>query len=68
MGLKELRKSCNLTQQELAEASGLKQSTISQYEGGTRTPPLSVAKKLAAILGVTLDDLAAHIEISKKSE
>lgn len=56
MSFKELREKRGLSQTELANRVGLKQTTISQYENGTRRPNLSVAKKLADALGTTLDE------------
>jgi transcriptional regulator with XRE-family HTH domain len=41
------RTSQNLTQQELAEKTGINQSDISKIENGTRNPSLSMLKKLA---------------------
>ncbi|MCM1235825.1 MAG: helix-turn-helix transcriptional regulator [Ruminococcus flavefaciens] len=58
MTLKEFREQRGLSQTELAERVGLKQTTISQYESGSRRPNLSMAKKIADALGMTLDDFA----------
>ena len=56
MTLKEYREQKGLSQTELANCVGLKQTTISQYENGSRRTNLSMAKKLADALGMTLDD------------
>lgn len=56
MTLKEFRKQKGLSQTELANRVGLKQTTISQYENGFRRPNLHMAKKLADALGMSLDD------------
>lgn len=56
MTLKQLRESKGFSQTELAEHVGLKQTTISQYESGFRKPSLLIAKKLADVLEVSLDD------------
>lgn len=45
MTLKEFREKKGLSQTELANRVGLKQTTISQYENGSRRPNLSMAKK-----------------------
>ena len=58
MTLKEFREKKGLSQTELANRVGLKQTTISQYENGSRRPNLSMAKKLAEGLGMSLDDFA----------
>lgn len=57
MTLKQLRVKKGLSQIELGNKVGLKQTTISQYENGSRKPPLPMAKKLADALEVTLDDI-----------
>ena len=57
MTLKQLRVNKGLSQVELGSKVGLKQATISQYENGSRKPPLSMAKKLSVALDVTLDDI-----------
>lgn len=58
MTLKEFRENKGLSQTELANRVGLKQTTISQYENGSRRPNLSMAKKLAEALEMSLDDFA----------
>ena len=50
MTLKEFREQKGLSQTELANYVGAKQTTISQYENGSRRPNLSMAKKLADAL------------------
>lgn len=56
MTLKEYREMKGLSQTELANRVGLKQTTISQYENGSRRPNLSMAKKLSDALEISLDD------------
>lgn len=56
MTLKEFREQKGLSQTELAKRVGLKQTTISQYESGTRRPNLQMAKKLSDALEISLDD------------
>lgn len=56
MTLKESRENKGLSQTELANLVGLKQTTISQYESGSRRPNLITAKKLSEVLGISLDD------------
>lgn len=56
MTLKECRKKRGLSQAELATCVGLKQTTISQYENGSRRPKLSIAKKIATVLKISLDE------------
>lgn len=66
--LKEIRKyQVRITQEQLAELSGIDLGSIARYETGNTTPGLENAFKLASALGVTLDDLCpiagcAHVE------
>jgi ribosome-binding protein aMBF1 (putative translation factor) len=51
---RELR---GLTQQALADAAGLPQSTIARLESGRRKGTVEQMRRLAAALGITLDTL-----------
>lgn len=53
--LKEIRKKNGITQKNLADSCGVKQSVISSYENGSSTPNLEVAADIAKTLGVSLD-------------
>lgn len=53
--LKEKRLERNLTQQELANLIGVKDSAITQYEKGKREPKMNTVFKLADALGVSID-------------
>lgn len=55
--IRSLREQANLSQQDLAEKLFVSRQTVSRWESGTRTPDLVMAKKIAMILGVTLDEL-----------
>jgi transcriptional regulator with XRE-family HTH domain len=55
--LAELRKSKDLTQEELAEELGISASSIAMYETGNRRPPLNKAKKIADYFGVGIEEL-----------
>ena len=50
--LKELRKALHLNQTEFGERLGLKQSTITNYEIGLRTPMDSTIKSICDTYGV----------------
>jgi transcriptional regulator with XRE-family HTH domain len=50
----EIRKSCSLTQEQLAERANLGTSYIAHIEIGTRRPTLDVLLKISAALGVPL--------------
>lgn len=61
--IKELRKTNNLTQQEVANILGCNPGTYRRYENGTRDLPLSMAIKLAMLYDVSLNYL---VELSDK--
>ena len=53
----ELRKSMNITQEELAEKVGVTRQTISNWELGESSPDLKQAKELSKIFKISLDEL-----------
>jgi transcriptional regulator with XRE-family HTH domain len=57
--LKRLRAQRALSQQALAEKSGVPRPTVAHLETGDANPTLAVVTKLARTLGVGLDDLVA---------
>ena len=50
----EGRERADLTQQELAEATGITQADISRLESGTANPSLRTLKRLASGMGMRL--------------
>lgn len=48
-----------MTQEELADAAGVRQAALSRYENGLRTPEPEILEQLARALGVT-PDLLQH--------
>ena len=55
--VRTLRRQKDMTQQELAQRLGLSGKTVSKWECGQGCPDLSVLPGLAAILGVSMEDL-----------
>jgi ribosome-binding protein aMBF1 (putative translation factor) len=55
--IKVWREHRGLTQQALARAAGLPQSTIARLEGGARKGTVEQMRKLAGVLGINLDTL-----------
>jgi len=55
--LRELREQTGISQNDLADQIDVERSYISQIESGRRNPSIDVQKKLAQVLGTTLDDL-----------
>ncbi len=56
-GLKTLRRSRGMTQEDLARAAGFDQYSVSQWERGRRSPRPTTVRKLAEALGVEPQDL-----------
>lgn len=53
----ELRKTQEITQNQMAEALGVSQQTVNSYEVARRRVPASALPALARLLGVSLDTL-----------
>lgn len=50
----EGRQNCNLTQEQLAQVTGIDQANISRLENGTANPSLRTLKRLAEGMGMEL--------------
>lgn len=57
---KEVRKSLNLTQKDVAEILNVSQTTYNRYESGLIEPDLDRLCKLADIFNVSVDYLLRH--------
>lgn len=55
--IKAKRESLGLTQQELAEKLFVSRQTVCRWENGSRCPDLVMAKKIALVLDISLDEL-----------
>jgi Zn-dependent peptidase ImmA (M78 family)/DNA-binding XRE family transcriptional regulator len=55
--LETARRAKGLTQQELADAVGIRQAALSRYENETRDPDTEVLARIADVLGLTADFL-----------
>lgn len=64
--LKNIRVSKGLTQEELAIKVGVTRQTISLIEINKYNPSLNLCKKIALILGVTLNDLFWEVTINEE--
>ena len=58
--VRKVRTAVGLTQEELADRSGLDRSYIGGVERGERNPTLTVIEKIAEGLGVTLAELFSY--------
>jgi transcriptional regulator with XRE-family HTH domain len=55
--LQKVRKSKDITQEELAENIGVSQTWIAYLETGRTTPSIKILQKVAKALGVKVKDL-----------
>ncbi len=55
--LAELRKSKNLTQDELGEKIGVTNKTVSRWENGNYLPPVEILQMLSKTYGVSINEL-----------
>ena len=55
--LKEFRARLSINQSELGSMAGVSRQTISQIERGDYSPSVTLALKLAAICGVTVEEI-----------
>lgn len=60
--LKRLRKDRGLTQEQLAEATGIPLTSLRNYEQDHREPRLDQARRIAVALGVSLDVIAGAVK------
>ena len=63
--IKRLREEHSLTQQQLADKLYVSRQTVCRWENGSRCPDLIMAKKLAAELGVSLDELISAEDLKE---
>lgn len=60
MKLKEIRKSANITQLQLAKALNISQQNLCRYETGQNEPDIQTIIKLADFFHTTTDNLLGH--------
>ncbi len=58
--IKEERQRLGINQAQLAEKAGVTPAAISQIEKGLRTPTMPVLKRIAEVLGVSIDYLSGN--------
>lgn len=57
MSIKDKRIAAKMSQEELAQASGVSRVAIARYETGERVPNIKIAARIANALGCKIDDL-----------
>ena len=55
--IKKYRKQKNISQKEMSKILNIPYSTYSNYENNNRTPTTDILNKIAAALGITVNDL-----------
>lgn len=65
--LKQLREDAKYSQYGFAETFGVAQSTVGNWESGTREPNIETMEKLADFFNVTVDYLLGREEKNKKN-
>ena len=66
--IRDLREDRDIKQSELAEATGINQQTISNYETGKTIPDAYALVRLADFFGVSIDYLLGRIDIDFYTE
>lgn len=60
--LKEYRARINVNQTEMGRLVGVSRQTISQIERGDYSPSITLALKIAKVLGVRVEDIFSYEE------
>lgn len=66
--LREHRRRCDLTQEELAEKLCISPQSVSKWERGDGSPDINMLPKIAGHLGISTDILLGFDEVTKKEE
>lgn len=62
--LKRFRLARKLTQEQAAEGLGVSAQTVSRWECGTTLPDVTILPRIAALYGVTIDDLYKETSVA----
>lgn len=60
--LKEYRAGLGVNQQEMGRLVGVSRQTISQIERGDYSPSVTLALKLARVIGVKVEDIFIYVD------
>jgi len=66
MSIRDRRRQLGITQQELADRSGVTQQAIHYLEQGRFWPSMPTAKKIAGVLDLSMDALHAALRQSRE--
>ena len=64
--IRRLRRSADMTQEQLADKLGVAYQSVSRWENGTTYPDMELLPALSSIFGVTVDELLGMEENKKK--
>ena len=64
--IRRLRRSADMTQEQLADKLGVAYQSVSRWENGTTYPDMELLPALSSIFGVTVDELLGMEESRKK--
>ena len=64
--IRRLRRSADMTQEQLADKLGVAYQSVSRWENGTTYPDMEMLPALSSIFGVTVDELLGCEESKKK--
>ena len=66
--LKALRKTKDMTQEQLAEYMGVSPQAVSRWETGATSPDISALPQLADLFGISIDELLGYDETERHKE
>lgn len=66
--LAELRRECELTQEQLAERLGTSNKTISRWENGNYMPPVEMLAELSEFYGVSINEIISGKRLEEPEE
>ncbi len=65
--LAQIRIEKGLYQKDVAQAAGVTRAFYTQVENGSRVPSIAVAKLMADVLGMTLDEFFRVLEVPDRN-
>lgn len=68
MDLAKVRREKELSQEQLAAKANISQSSVASYENGTRKPSPATARRISAVLGLTIEEMWAMFYEKADSE
>ena len=66
--LKELRKERGVSQQRLADAIFVTQSSVNKYENHNIEPEIAILIRIADFFNTSVDDLIGHTDVRRRIE